>query len=64
MMAPRSAYEMDYNTGASAGIAEMLLQSHNGCLALLPVLPPAWPNGRVKGLCARRIPIGTVITKN
>lgn len=52
-LAPRSAYEMDYNTGATAGIAEMLLQSHAGYLALLPALPSAWPNGEIMGLCGR-----------
>lgn len=52
-IAPRNAYEMDYNTGATAGIAEMLLQSHQGFIHLLPALPAAWPSGQVTGLCAR-----------
>ena len=52
-MAPFHAYEMDYNTGAAAAIAEMLLQSKRGCLCLLPALPPAWPEGRASGLCGR-----------
>jgi alpha-L-fucosidase 2 len=52
-LAPRNAYEMDYNTGATAGIAEMLLQSHQGYLHLLPALPQAWPEGQVRGLCGR-----------
>lgn len=52
-LAPANAYELDYNTGASAGIAEMLLQSHAGYIDLLPALPLAWPEGEVQGLCAR-----------
>jgi len=52
-LAPRNAYEMDYNTGATAGIAEMLLQSHRGYIHLLPALPAAWPAGQFAGLCAR-----------
>ena len=52
-LAPRNAYEMDYNTGATAGIVEMLLQSHRGYLHLLPALPQAWQAGQVRGLCAR-----------
>lgn len=52
-LAPANAYEMDYNTGASAGIAEMLLQSHEGYINLLPALPRAWSEGQVQGLRAR-----------
>jgi len=52
-LAPLHAYEMDYNTGASAGIAEMLVQSKRGAIHLLPALPPAWPDGKVRGLCAQ-----------
>jgi alpha-L-fucosidase 2 len=57
-------WELDGNTGITAAICEMLVQSHDNLIHLLPALPEDWKDGEISGICLRGGIVADISWKN